>query len=121
MRRPSGDNSTLPTERSLERSLLSNPWAPLDGVSTPRPTVQSRNKPPRTKIDCSCMKISRLNFVATRMPRKASAVVPRRAHSPSLQVLIHPFNPAPIHIHGPHRIPGEMACDRVGDELDRNA
>src|SRR5260370_27127809 len=50
MRRPSGDSSTLPTERSRERSLLLKPCALLNGAMASRPGTHEKHKTARRKI-----------------------------------------------------------------------
>src|SRR6266404_7924044 len=58
IRRPSGESSTLPTDRKREMSLLARPWAALQGVEA-RSVTAKRNPETtrrRTKRNCECMK-----------------------------------------------------------------
>src|SRR6266567_475762 len=52
IRRPSGDSSTLPTERSRDKSALARPWPTTEAADIIRATVQQRYCPARSKTDC---------------------------------------------------------------------
>src|SRR5580765_4741615 len=60
MRRPSGESSTLPTDRKREMSLLVKPCAPPQGTEA-RSTTAKRNPETtrrKTKRNCECMKFT---------------------------------------------------------------
>src|SRR2546421_10885482 len=94
MRRPSGDSSTLPTERKRERSLLEKPCAAPEGANIARANAQQRQKLARSRTDCKCrrMKFSSdsrqtQNWRGHRRPRCAprSTCFPRSTMSSASQ------------------------------------
>src|SRR5713101_9756316 len=81
MRRPSGDSSTLPTERKRERSPLLKPWAPPNGAKASRPDEDKKKRPARSKVECNCRRIefSPLNSRYTHSSGKVSYAAPGHA------------------------------------------
>src|SRR5580704_16674640 len=66
MRRPSGENWTLLTDRMRERSALEKPCAALEGRFTSRTQTQAAQKPVRRKkLSLGCMELSPVNFKMT--------------------------------------------------------
>src|SRR6266850_1253596 len=117
MRRPSGESSTLPTERKREISLLARPWAPPQGAIASRTTAERKPETERrkTKRDCECMRFPP-NFSKTCFLLRSG-----QTGNCLFQMLIHPFDPVSVNVHLANGVAGKVSEYGDGDEFHLHA